>query len=134
MVSDDFLYWEERVELVNTELVAKIEKIVRSAYGKPMFDCWTYVDACSEISDWYVSIFKKHFGDYIEPSDEQLIRDYGWSCGHMVQSIDDMHIDEISRVVKKYVKIQVGDFGNWCGDVCLRMPSPEDENISDDPL
>ena len=128
MVSDEFLYWEERVELVNTELVAKIDNVVRCAYGKPMFDVWTYVDACSEISDWYVSIFKKHFGQYIEEKDEQLIRDYGWACGHMVQSVDDMDIDDIAKIVKKYVKIQVGYFGNWGGDVCLRMPSPDEDD------
>jgi hypothetical protein len=129
MVSDEFLYWEERVEMVNVELVARIEKVVRTAYGNPMFDVWIYVDSCSEISEWYVSIFKKYFDNYIHAKDEQLIRDYGWACGHTVQSIGDMDIEDIVRILNKYVKIQVGDFGNWCGDVCLRMPSPDDEDI-----
>jgi hypothetical protein len=31
------------------------------------------------------------------------------------------------RVAKMFVAAQIEDFGNWCGDVCMRMCEDEDE-------
>jgi hypothetical protein len=126
--------YEDCLEKVKTKIVELTEKTIRKSLEEhaypEMFQCWVQMDSDHEFGFLFVDTFKEFFGSNILQTEENII----WHCGkqmaHLLQSSMDTGISQktMIKLAKSFVSDQVSDFGNWCGEVCLRMSSESEED------
>jgi hypothetical protein len=129
--------YEEILEKVKTKIIELTEKNIKKSleeYSFPvMFQSWIQMDSDHEFGFLFVKTFKEFFETNIHEKDEIIIWQHGKQMAHLLQAMLDSGIDEKTMInlAKLFVFDQVGDFGNWCPDVCIRMyyESEEDEPV-----
>lgn len=128
--------YEDCLEKVKTKIVELTEKKIRESLEEhaypEMFQCWIQVDSDHEFGFLFVSTFKEYFGINILQTEEDIIWHYGKQMAHLLQSMMDTDISQktMIKLAKSFVSDQVTDFGNWCGEVCIRMNSESEEDES----
>jgi hypothetical protein len=122
--------YEECLEKVKNCLVKYTETEIKQNCQDSQFKMWIELDSGHEFGHKYVNTFKEIFGDYVKNEDADVIYTTGNQIGFLLRALVEANIEEpkIIKIAKTFVSAQIEDFGNWCGDVCLRMPESEDEN------
>jgi hypothetical protein len=126
--------YEDCLEKVKTKIAELTEKKIKESLEEhsfpDMFQCWIQMDSDHEFGFLFVKTFKEFFGSNIYKKDETIIRQHGKQMGHLLQAMLDSDINQKTMInlAKSFVLDQVGDFGNWCDDVCIRMECESDED------
>lgn len=125
--------YEDCLEKVKTKIVKLTEKKIKESLEEHMFQCWIQMNSDHEFGFLFVKTFKEFFGSNIHEKDETIIWQHGKQMAHLLQAMLDIDIGQqtMVKLAKSFVSDQVGDFGNWCDDVCIRMDceSEEDEPV-----
>jgi len=122
--------YEECLNKVKTKLVNYTETNIEENQQDAFFNQWIDIDCGHEFGRKYVNTFKEFFGDNITNEDADIIFTTGNQVGFLLRALANSNISQskMIRVTKMFVSAQIEDFGNWCGDVCLRMPDSENED------
>jgi hypothetical protein len=122
-------YYEDKLERVKFILPDEVCKMIRG-YKRSGYLQFEAQDP-HELFDVYSRVFKEEFGEYITPTVEEKLVLAATAVGHLVVAHLnlnlDQNIDECLKLVKAFVERQIDDFGNWCDEVVLRMPIPDEE-------
>jgi hypothetical protein len=126
--------YEEYVLKTESILVEYTEKKLKDEFKSGFFfKGWIEGDCDHEFGFKFLETFKEVFGENIYEEDESIIYYTGRQMVHLLQSIKESNIiqeeDKIIELAKTFVSDQVGDFHNWCGDVCMRM-TDESEDLN----
>lgn len=129
--------YEESLEKAKTKIIELTEKKIRESLKEhsfpDMFSCWIRMDSDHEFGFLFIKTFKEFFGSNIHEKDETIIWEHGKQMAHLLQAMLDSDINQktMIKLAKSFVSDQVGDFGNWCDDVCIRMgcETEEDEPV-----
>jgi hypothetical protein len=126
--------YEECLNQVKTELVNYTETNIKENQQDAFFNQWIDIDCGHEFGHKYVNTFKEFFGDNITNEDVDIIFTSGNQVGFLLRALANSNISQAKmiRVTKMFVSAQIEDFGNWCGDVGLRMYDSENEDGEED--
>jgi hypothetical protein len=93
------------------------------------FDQWIDMECGHEFGHKYTATFKEVFGENVTNKDIDVIFTTGNQVGFLLRALVNSNVGEkkIVKITKMFVSAQIEDFGNWCGDVCMRMYESEDE-------
>lgn len=122
--------YEECLHQVKTKLVNYTETNIEENQQDAFFNQWIDIDCGHEFGHKYVDTFKEFFDDNVTNEDVNIIFTTGNQVGFLLRALANSNISQAKmiRVAKMFVSAQIEDFGNWCGDVCLRMPDPDNED------
>lgn len=121
--------YEECLENVKSKLVKFTGTHIKENQQSGFFSMWIDIDCGHEFGHEYTSTFKEFFGDNVKNEDIQVIFTSGNQIGFLLRALENSDVSELKmiRVAKMFVAAQIEDFGNWCGDVSMRMCEDEDE-------
>jgi hypothetical protein len=124
--------YENCVETVKSKLVNFTETRIKENQGA-FFDMWVEVDCGHEFGHKYTATFKEVFGENVTNEDIDVIFTTGNQVGFLLTALVKSNVSEAKmiKVAKMFVSAQIEDFGNWCGNVCLRMYDSEDETLDE---
>ena len=126
------MQYEDCLENVKSKLVTFTESHIKENQDA-WFNEWIDSDCGHEFGHKYTATFKEVFGENITNEDIHLIFTTGNQIGFLLRALLNSEVDESNmiRIAKMFVSAQIEDFGNWCGDVCMRMC--DSENETDEP-
>ena len=122
--------YEECLEKVKSKLVEFTETHIKENQQDAFFNQWIDIECGHEFGHKYTATFKEYFGDNVTNEDIDVIFTTGNQVGFLLRALVKSNISEskIIKITKMFVSAQIEDFGNWCRDVCSRMPHSEDED------
>ena len=123
--------YEECLENVKSKLVKFTGTHIKENQESAWFSMWIDVDCGHEFGHKYTETFKEFFGDNVTNEDIDIIFTTGNQIGFLLRALVNSKVSQskMIRVAKMFVAAQIEDFGNWCGDVCMRMSEDEDEDV-----
>jgi len=126
--------YEHYLNQVKTKLINYTETNIEENQQDAFFNQWIDIDCGHEFGHMYVNTFKEFFGDNITNEDVDIIFTSGNQVGFLLRALANSNISQskMIRVTKMFVSAQIEDFGNWCGDVGLRMYDSENEDGEED--
>jgi len=122
--------YEECLENVKSKLVKFTGTYIKENQESAWFSMWIDSECGHEFGHKYTETFKEFFGDNVTNEDIQVIFTTGNQIGFLLRALENSDVSEskMIRVAKMFVAAQIEDFGNWCGDVSMRMCEDEDED------
>ena len=122
------MQYEECLDNVKYKLVKFTETHIKENQDA-WFNEWIDSDCGHDFGHKYVDTFKEFFGDNVKSEEIDVIFTTGNQIGFLLRALLNSEVDESNmiRIAKMFVSAQIEDFGNWCGDVCMRMDDSEDE-------
>lgn len=126
--------YEERFEIVKTNLVSFIKEKITSRYNySNEYIIWSY----SVIIDAYKEKFTQQFSQYMTPSIENTLFVAAKHFSYAVQSFVNMNpfysLEDLLNFVDMFLSIQFNDFGNMCDDISMAMYEEEVQREQDNP-
>lgn len=122
--------YEECLEKTKNKLLKFTETHIKENQEDVWFSEWIDMECGHEFGHKYTSTFKEFFGDNVKSEDINVIFTTGNQIGFLLRALVNSKVSEskIVKVAKMFVAAQIEDFGNWCGDVCMRMDENEEED------
>ena len=130
------MQYEECLQQVKNKLINYTETNIEENQQDAFFNQWIDMECGYEFGNKYTETFKEFFGNNVTNEDIQVIFTTGNQVGFLLRALVNSKISEskMVKVAKMFVSAQIDDFGNWCGDVCMRMAEDEDDDEDEEEL